>query len=166
MADSILSNAIARRDAALEEARRWDDFIRMYGELVLPQPTAHSVPERCRNVIAESEHGLSGTMQETEDAAIAILTEAGTPMPTRKMLVALAARGIVIGGKQPVSTLSARLSRAPRLVNIRPDGWWIKEMAGDANPAKETSPALYQPHSAPVEPGEEVAHDNTLENFR
>lgn len=67
--------------------------------------------------------------------------------------------GVSVGGKDPNSTLSARLSRAQRIINIRQRGWWIKGKADDAVPAKETSPALFQPQDNPEDRERSVAHE-------
>jgi hypothetical protein len=167
MSDDILTNAIARRDAALAEARRWADFIRMYGEITGTRPGAPAD-------FAPSARAASapGALSETEKATAAILSELGRPVPTRELLELLAARGVKVGGQDPASTLSARLSRAPSLENIRQRGWWIKGRADDNNLRGDTSSALFinpgeapaASPSAPVEPGEEVAHDNMTDD--
>ena len=156
--DSIIARATAKRDAALAEAKRWDEWICMYVEVA----EAKHVPQHVINGVAGATRRapVSGALAETEAAVVAILTATGHPMPTRDLQPALAERGIEIGGKDPISTLSARLSRAPQLVNIRQRGWWIKERADDADPGEGTSSALFEhrnevpvePPSGPVEP--------------
>lgn len=181
MSDPVLRNAISRRDAALAEAKRWDDFASMYCELQgiphqmqRPEPVqVNPLPTHAAPIPAQrSDHGApraskataANSLAATEEVAIAVLTQNRGPMPTSKLRPEIEARGIEIGGKDPNSTLSARLSRSTRLYNSRPDGWWLREKAGDDAPEKDASPASVQP-SAPVEPGEEVAHDNTLDNL-
>lgn len=181
MSDSVLQNAISRRDAALVEAKRWDEFARMYCELQgipyqmkQPDPAPTSpLPTQTESRFAEplgqstpraSRANASNLLAVTEEVAIAVLTQNGGPMPTSRLRPELEARGIAIGGKDPNSTLSARLSRSTRLYNNRADGWWLKEKAGDDAPEKDASPASVQPSSTPVEPGEEVAHDNIATN--
>jgi hypothetical protein len=160
MSNPILANAIARRDAAAVEVRRWDDFIRMYGELTGSSPKMQSAaPHRTARPTASG-----GALATTAEAAIAVISEAGRPLPTPELRVALEARGIEIGGKDPLATLSARLSRASEIVNIRQKGWWIREKADDAETEKAASSASVQPRT-PVEPGEEVAHDNTVDEI-
>lgn len=165
MSDPVLADAISRRDAALAEARRWDEFARMYCELrgihydmQSDKPDRPAAPPRRERSAVGAP---SNSLVATEEAAIAVLKEAGRPMPTGELRPALEARGIEIGGRDANSTLSARLSRSARLYNQRPHGWWIKEKADDDAPRKDASPAS-QPQSTPVEPGEEVAHDNTV----
>lgn len=181
MSDSVLQNAILRRDAALVEAKRWDEFARMYCELqgvpyqmqrrdpVLAGPLSTPIEPKLAEPLDQSKPRASrattsNSLAATEEAAIVVLTQNGGPMPTNQLRPALEARGIAIGGKDPNSTLSARLSRSTRLYNNRADGWWLKEKAGDDAPEKDASPASVQPSSTPVEPGEEVAHDNIVAN--
>ncbi len=133
--DDVLKNAQLKRDAALAEARRWDDFIRMYSEL---QGSVRNIGEQRRmpgmTALANSGNAneppkvpktgsSGGTMQETEARALEIISGLGRPVPTRELLDELRKRGLEIGGKDPASTLSARLSRAPKLENVRPHGW-------------------------------------------
>lgn len=85
--------------------------------------------------------GAPGRISETEHVATEIIRERGRPVSTRELLVELEKRGIEVGGKDPFSTLSARLSRAPTLVGTRGIGWSLKsearqkdEAAGTPNP--------------------------------
>lgn len=168
MTDIIIENAIVRRDAALAEARRWDEFIRMASELAgsLPKQSYLHVDEGQTNArlkmpefetpirpyLVDSKLGARGTMAETEAEVIEVLTALGRPAHTRELLKLLLARNFVVGGQDPASTLSARLSRAPRLKNVPRNGWWMKEKADDTRPAKEMSSALFQLPSGPVKP--------------
>jgi hypothetical protein len=80
----------------------------------------------------------------------------------------LARNGIEIGGVKPQNSVSSLLSKTPDIISHGRKGWTLRrdtEKAGDDTPDKETSPASVQP-STPVEPGEEVAHDDTLDVFR
>lgn len=77
--------------------------------------------------------------------------------------------------RTPISTLSARFSRAPALKNIRGQGWWIRDEADGSKPTEAMPPALFErrgfpaepdgpvgpePSSDPDGPGGSVAHDN------
>ncbi|MGQ0564688.1 MAG: hypothetical protein ACT4OK_06415 [Gemmobacter sp.] len=137
--DSVLLAAMAKRDSLLADAQRWDDFIRMYGE-VAGGVIQDAAPRQLKS--ASRQVAVTGALAETETYVVSILASTGKPLNTRELLHALAAQGYKVGGKEPVSTLSARLSRAPKLQNISGKGWWIKELTGDANPVKETPPAM------------------------
>jgi hypothetical protein len=93
----------------------------------------------------------------TEAAAREIISAIGRPVPTREMLTELDRRGFAVGGKDPMATLTTRLSRAPSLENHRPYGWRLKEPhqeIGAAGPASPVEPAASdpEPNSDPVEP--------------
>ena len=134
--NALRQAAIARRDAALAEAKRWDDFLRMLDEAtrglsVMGGGTISvKFPETAMGSASwqRSEIRDVGRMTETEMAARAIIQEnGGNPVSTQAMLVELEKRGVGVGGKDPISTLSARLSRAPSLENVRPHGWRLRE---------------------------------------
>lgn len=159
--DPVLANALARRDAALAEVRRWDEFIRTYRLLSAGQADRAPKPKALpADVSAFLQQRLAaGLIGETEALAREIILEKRRAVPTREMLDELAARGHVIGGKNPAGTLSARLSRAPSLDNQRPFGWRLRhtdaEIGGAGQPYGGTVPAHSDPEtpSSPVEPG-------------
>lgn len=139
--DPILVQATRCRDAALEEARRWDDFAARYRALrteseVAPAAAAKVRLDHCgviRAVIG------TGRISETERVAAGIIRELGRPVPTREMLSLLAARGVDVGGKDPASTLAARLSRAPTILGQRGSGWKVREEPRQTNEAADPS---------------------------
>ena len=153
MPDPVLDAATAKFEAAYAEIRRWEDFIRMYSELA-PQARASlnvekPVEQIKRSIQREKTNpsvtsASSGALAQTEALSMQILTENGGPMITRDLLRALEGRGYSVGGKSPIATLSARLSRSSGLVNTRPHGWWMRteELAGDEFPVDGTSPAF------------------------
>ncbi len=137
--DSVRDNAIARRDAALAEARRWEEFLALYDELgpggrIAGQPSSQSQ--------GLSEHTTSpqigSRVTETEDRARGILLQAGRPLTTKELLSKLEATGFAIRGQNPVATLHTRLNRSASLVFVRPVGWQVRE---DAETIGATSPA-------------------------
>jgi hypothetical protein len=72
--------------------------------------------------------GVSGAaVRET----LTILRERRRPIRTRELLDILAARQIVIGGKNPVIGLSSHLCRTPELVADRSQGWSLREWESD-----------------------------------
>jgi hypothetical protein len=150
--DSILEQAIARRDAAVAESRRWDAFISMYKEIngnrsissERGMPGMPGLPRHKLEGAGPSGQRGGNTLAVTEKAAVELLREAGQPIPTVELRLLLQDRGIEIGGKDPNSTLSARLSRAPLLYNHRGRGWWIKELADGASVMPDTPSAVVE----------------------
>jgi hypothetical protein len=160
MADPILQNALARRDAALAEARRWDDFIHMYGELKSGQAQHAEGKSVLPTRLLSPAPAPTGTISDTEREAANVIRELQRPVSTRDLLTMLMQRGIEVGGKDPLSTLSARLSRAPTLANKRGEGWIMRDWA-DGNVPVTGAPSAQEfnqgdapkaPHSGPVEP--------------
>lgn len=168
--ESIRLNAVCKRDAALAEAHRWEDFIRMLDELeghvqsvVPPSATRPAAVRLDQNGQPRMVVG-TGKLNETERVALEAIREAGKPLSTRELLDALAARGIDVGGKDPASTLSARLSRAANLENVRPYGWRPKEprqtgKAAETRSQEESAASVSETTNDAVMRGE-VAHDN------
>jgi hypothetical protein len=58
-----------------------------------------------------------------------ILRERGQPTPTRELLSILASRGIHVGGKNPVISLSGYLCKTGEVVADRRTGWSLREWA-------------------------------------
>lgn len=71
------------------------------------------------------------TVTPTIEAVKSIIMGAGRPMETRDLLPLVRARGVEVGGKDAVATLSARLSNSGEFQNKRGIGWWF---AGQAYP--------------------------------
>lgn len=105
----------------------------------------------------------SGTSAAIIDAVKDHLKGRTTPTRTRDLMDMLSAKGIEVGGAVPQNSVSSMLSKSPDIVSHGRAGWTLaeKNKAGDDAPSKDASPALTVT-STPVEPGGEVAHDNTL----
>jgi hypothetical protein len=155
LTDSILADAIARRDAAKAEADKWDDFIRLYKKLASSSDNTGRLQRRNLTemgaAVSESAHerrtasrvGEKGA--KTEEAALAVLLEATKPMFTRDMIDPLNARGVEIGGQDPAATLHVRLSRSTKLKFDRQLGWRLAEPRqeiGTAGPLPVEQPAV------------------------
>ena len=133
MPDSVIEEATRRRDAALAEARRWEDFVKMYDTLAGGTTRQHSqvtqllqMPGMTTQANVYKSQKSSGALAKTEEATASILRELGHPVKTAELLTKLVARGVEVGGQSPVATLSARLSRATSLINDRSKGWWFR----------------------------------------
>ena len=69
------------------------------------------------------------------DAVVDLIRAKGRPIRTRDLLAQIEQRGLDVGGKNPVATLSSCLSRdKKRLVNNRKLGWRLVEWGGDRPP--------------------------------
>lgn len=166
---NILAVAVSRRDAAAAEVRKWDDFIRtaqelMGGGAVLPAhytaPMLPGIPESSPRAVNRVGIDFSGAaLAMTEQRAVQLINEAGRAMHTRELLKKMEEGGLPVGGKNPIATLSARLSRAKKLYNTRIDGWAIREEVSEGDeaegftPAGEPSASHSTQHSAECPPG-------------
>lgn len=98
-----------------------------------------------------------GAVNPTREHTARLLREHGRPLQTAELVPMLRDAGVEIGGKDPIATLSARLSNSEQFKVQRGIGWWfadeepphpnypsIFEEPGQNNPAKEHSgPARY-----------------------
>jgi hypothetical protein len=64
-----------------------------------------------------------GVGAETLDAAVAIIRERGEPMSTRELLPLILAKGVPVGGNDPIATLSARISNKG-VLHLTRGKWW------------------------------------------
>jgi hypothetical protein len=106
---------------------------------------------------------MAGKSLEAVNAVIEVLRSHGKPMRTAELLPHIVERGIIFNGNAPQNILSSLLSRSDDVVSKGGHvGWalasWDSE---EGTSAASVSPSSdVQPHSGPVEPGQEVAHDN------
>jgi hypothetical protein len=95
------------REALLDAALVVDSLIAMCG----PQEASQPPPS-------------GGVVAATEEIAVHVIEAVGKPLTTRALLP-LVQEQIPVAGKNPLSTLSARLSSAKRLFRV-PEGWAVK----------------------------------------
>lgn len=174
--DSLIARAEARRDAALAEARRWEEWLHAARELDVaraptrPEMAAQRAPEPPTEPSAFDEaEKLSGDavgerVLSTQAEAVKILVEMGKPVPTRQMLEEMTRRGFLVGGKDPMATLITRLNRAPKLENHKPFGWRLKEPRQEIGAVGSAPVGTDPTDSDPENPNDaerrgEVAHD-------
>lgn len=67
-------------------------------------------------------------INEAANAAEKIIREKGRPVPRGELFDALIANGLVIGGKDPKNTLSARLAHSKRFVKVEDEGYAMPDM--------------------------------------
>ncbi|HZU91385.1 MAG TPA: hypothetical protein VE993_19190 [Stellaceae bacterium] len=160
MADSILKKARARRDAALQEAHIWEEFIRRYEELkATPAPAAPPL-----FAMPDIEASLQAAVRERENKRLdgrtpppdselaktiavvdAVLDERGQPVLLHELYDEVTRRGLAISGKSPRANLGARLSNAGKYVSLdKKTGWWFKDRPCPAG-ASDTSESEVEP---------------------
>ena len=141
-------------DRAISEYHEWERRV----ELLLPtqgrnalRMDADTSPIMARDVaVATVTNALLGippqasapkpsSMEEFTDAVNDLLDQIDRPLQRTPLFEALEARGIVIDGKEPLNTLSARMTRMENVTNIRGHGFWRKD--------RPYAPADYVPES-------------------
>jgi len=126
--ESILVRATRLRDAARRDAEAWDDFIRRY-EMLNRQgaPTEGATDPVEAFSISEPKMKKSTVVVETIEAAREFINSLGRPAGISELYGEMVRRGIEVGGKDPKSTLDARLRYSKEFVGIRGKGWWLAE---------------------------------------
>ena len=74
---------------------------------------------------------------QVRSLVIPYLRETGTRVQSNKILEFIQDKGVVLGGQNPIATLSSYLSGTPELDNIRGQGYGLKEWS---EPQLENSP--------------------------
>lgn len=97
-----------------------------------------------RGIEPSTSRGTGGRSAEAARLAVEILKERGRPLHTRELLMELEQRGIVIHSANPVTNLSASLSRSPELKASRSHGWslaqWRPESRDEEHSAVSSDP--------------------------
>lgn len=110
-------------------------------------------------------HGrTAGISHAAVEGTIELLRAAGKPLHTRDLLTELAARGVVVGGANPVANLSGFLSREKqRLANSRTYGWSLREAraadhaaAPDPSVSPNGTPTLADPNESQAAPADDA----------
>jgi hypothetical protein len=133
--DSKLTEAIRRRDAALQEAAGWEDFIRRYNMLSgVPSSIRTQAPKSLPSnlVLAKPPFGgyktpKSRDVLKTLEVVRDIIKERGHPVGTTALFQEVTKRGVKIGGKSPKVNFDGRLRYAADFINIKGHGWWLKD---------------------------------------
>lgn len=122
---AIVKDARQRQEKLRNEMSQLDDMIRSASALAAMQDFSSvqlSPPTRPRVPASRP----SPIMNPTREAAARHLRAADGPLATKDLVEKLLADGVPVGGKDPVATLSARLSNAEEFTNIRGVGWWFE----------------------------------------
>ncbi|HEX8413149.1 MAG TPA: hypothetical protein VF637_04610 [Sphingomicrobium sp.] len=127
----ILQQAQAKRSELQRELARLEAFLATAYELqqefskapvTAPQTTDAQKADRpiVRRMAA------AGTGSVTLQAVLEILRDRDEPLSTRDLLPLVLAKGIEVGGKDQLATLSARISQKGPIV-VRNGKWWFTE---------------------------------------
>ena len=120
MAADLVALAKRRREQLVAELARLDMFLAMAADLA--SDNAAMVPDRSdsRSRPTAAPRGVGA---DTVAASLEIVREHG-PKATRDLLPVLKARGIPVGGKSEIGTLSARLSTTGKGILEMHEGKW------------------------------------------
>jgi hypothetical protein len=148
MADSILKKAKAKRDAALQEVRVWEEFIHRYQELREIPPHIASALSALPELEFSTPDRRAGERTPPPDSELAktiaivdaVLDEHGRPVLLQDLYNEVTRRGLAISGKFPRANLGARLYNAGKYVSVKKTGWWFKDRPLPAGGSGEVEP--------------------------
>lgn len=100
-----------------------------------------------RGVEPSTSRGTGGRSAEAARLAVEILKERGRPLHTRELLTELEQRGLVIHSANPVTNLSASLSRSPELKANRSHGWSLSQWQSESR--DDSDSIIWGPDSEP-----------------
>jgi hypothetical protein len=124
-----------------------------FGATQVPMDTAVAALARAINPPAPTH------VSEIRNRAKAIISAVGRPVPLGELYSCLIRSGVVIGGKDPRSNLSAKLNGDPELASLPRQGWWlrnedgsIREIKGGADSSVQTVARPAPVDSSPTPP--------------
>lgn len=147
MAVDIVMRAIQRREQIMAELARLDTFLAMAAELAR-DGTDLALADNPNRARRQTARRGSGVGIKTVAAALEIVQENG-PQPTRDLVPLIEARGIEVGGKSKIATLSARLSTTGKGMIRMFEGKW-HEAKQHVTPGPETAFEREELADAPV----------------
>lgn len=162
MAKNPIAHALAQIEYHKAKLAKWEQYINLHQELYGDEDSAASPPVAAQPRPLRP-NAKTGAIVETREGARLILEEARGYVQTNELITKLKDMGVEVGGAQPSSTLSARLSGDAEIESRRGYGYRLKKFAdlegaaGRSHASEPTAPLF--PNSAD-EDGREVAHDN------
>ena len=157
----LLQVRIGVIDKAIAEYEEWErrvalliptpsqDFVRGDVSVGLPMLRAEGVAKVTDALMALPPVGDTpdaapkieqSSMEEFEAVTDALFATIDRPLQRGPLLEALEARGLIIGGKEKLNTLSARMNRKTNVMNLKGHGFWRKD--------RPYAPADYVPEGA------------------
>lgn len=139
---NLINDAMSRLSTLQHEAAELDNWIRMWHRFAgtAHSPTAAKQSEISLPVVAKPKvtRPKNPDREMVAEKALALIEERGVPMSRRELFDALAARGIIIRGKDPEMVLSTMLWRSKdRIVRLPNHGYWPAHLS--------FLPAIYDP---------------------
>lgn len=144
--NDILRTALEEERQLIERLEAVRAVIRAYGgapSVISPAGTAaaasHAQRQRTVRTPSDSTCKIRGLLAD-------LLRGKTSPTPTRELLAFLDSKGIAIGGKNPIATLSALLSHAEEFEPVGRKGWLLisrmpdVEASGAANDSGAATP--------------------------
>ncbi len=138
MDGEVYDRAVGRIEELRAELQRLQSFVSTYRELAeeAEEPTPMRAASRQKIVAFDHrENGDNGTaparttpQTELERVVEDVLMAHGAPLRRAELLEHLKARGLVIGGRNEMTNLGSKLSRAQGLVNLPKLGYWPKAL--------------------------------------
>ena len=163
MAKNHITHALAQVEFHKAQAAKWEQYIALHMELYGEGAQSAAPSASSRSSPAPNAAPTKGAIAETRAGARLILEEAGGYVQSAELIDKLKEMGVEVGGAQPSSTLSARLSGDDEIESRRGYGYRLKKFAeldgAAGSRASEPPAAPLFPDSAD-EDGREVAHDN------
>lgn len=140
----ILEQAQAKRSELQRELARIEAFLATAYELQQEFTRTANKPAQATDAVKADRPNFKriapaqGSGSATLNAVIEILKDRGVPLSTRDLLPLVRAKGIEVGGKDALATLSARISQKGKIA-VSGGKWWFIEgyEASDATPSDE-----------------------------
>jgi hypothetical protein len=128
------------------KAQKWEQYLTLHTELFGETDSERATisAPAVRRPVAPRTGAQTGAIAETRAISNMILEEAADYVPTGELLDKLVEYGIEIGGINPASTLSARLSGDEEIASKRGRGYILKkflQFADAVEPLLDETPA-------------------------
>lgn len=134
------------RDPRYLKLRSLQDVLRLYegGAVFDVEPEKIESDEGPPTVSSQGpKEGQGRQPSETRVRAVALSADfirgRMSPTPTRELYSMLVEHGVEIGGKEPVSNLSAILSKSERFKSIGRSGWLLERDQSEGQPIEDVS---------------------------
>ena len=130
--EDLIARAQRHRDVLRHQVQLVEKLIEIATALARQESSGENV------VHALLDSSTSATRQHTAE----ILSALGRPVKTAELLELLIERGVAIAGKNPLGTLSARLSNSNEFRSLGPIGWWFRDKPVPRRSSRQTNLAL------------------------